>query len=150
MVIVLAISQQHWPLQEDLWQRSCSWNITFRRGGSWTKKKKEQDFDVIAMQPGVGHPRDWAQRFHLPAYKSWSVITHQWRGATRLAMECSRKLQHFFNIAVAAKDLNHSFTAEELASYQYSQEWLDWVDELPLVGMTRQRVVEVEAMLHRL
>ena len=42
-----------------------------------------------------------------------------------LARAWAHKMQHFYNISLAAKDLHRPFSPEELASYKYSKEWLE-------------------------
>lgn len=63
-----------------------------------------------------------------------------------MAMEVSRKWEHFYQLWQDKGEGEYKYTPADVAAYEPSQRFLDWMESLPLVGETTKRANEVDAM----
>ena len=99
---------------------------TFIRGGRWTRKNRGVVCDTVATRAKAGLPADWADTYQLGRMHTFSIRLYTERGASMLALEVARRMEHFFQLYLAADEPRHWYTDDELASYLPGLPWLDW------------------------
>lgn len=115
------------------------------RGGRGAFKKGKAG-DVIVYYPKKGGPKDFAKKYSLPAYKSWTIEHLTYPGCVAMAFETARRMQHYYDVFLVSAEAMHEFTPEEITSYEWSPQWLAFKDRLPANGPLYRRAREVEDM----
>ena len=105
-------------------------------------------YDCIAVLPHGEVPKAFLGMYGLPKMLSYSLREHSDEGASRLAMEGARRLQHWFDVYREADD--NDFLFDEVTSKCPEDiEFVDWQLTKDHMGHTWTRAQELRTMSPR-
>ena len=82
------------------------------------EKKKRVSYDTYVARAVGGLPKDWAQAFGLGSFHSFSINKYKEHAAAEMALETTRRLEHYFAIYLEKDDVDFHHSAEEIDSYE--------------------------------
>lgn len=115
------------------------------RGGAWTAKKKGVAADSVCGQARPGDPRSWCKEVGANEMASFSFAAHGEAAAATMAHEWVRRMQFYYELREARRSSSASDTGEP-EQYVPSAEWVSFLSALPLVGATRVRAQQIDAL----
>ena len=92
-------------------------------GGAWTKLHSGKACDYVMGKAATKEVDQWCRRYSMAVSARFSIAMYSERIGSVLAREWCRKMQHYYDIAVASEGSMHRFTEAEHASYQESGEF---------------------------
>lgn len=81
---------------------------------------------VIGIAVG-GAAMAWCRQYGLNIEASFAYSKYGFDGATNLAMERCRRMNHFYDIYLLRDEPDYSYSAQDLASYEEDLPWLDYL-----------------------
>ena len=113
---------------------------TTRRRADWTITNLGiLESDRVMTQAAKGTATLFFSTRKFIKMASSSYCEHSFDGAMVLAQERFRRLQFFFNTWTLQHNRECVFSERDLATYQESAEWTEFLASLPLAGATRGR-----------